>query len=263
MKMQTISSIVWIFISIHLFHSPCLFAEENKKSKISIEATQNDNEDLKKIWRRNQIENEARLLVKQERYEEAISKFREATNPSILNHDYEASTARGLIRDLLVLQGNFDQALSEFRYVINRNPNKEDWIDEKMEIEALIKARDTGSKEPIYQHIRYLKEKYKKYLPPLGYRGDFSPIVTTPIIRLYDYIGDYGGGITFVDEILKYFASGKAGDPNKKGKADYAYQAVREAFEEEKREGFKGCLGKSSCVGRATKALIQSDYFPW
>ena len=46
----------------------------------------------------------------------------------------------------------------------------------------------------------------------------------------------------------------------------YEYLKVREAFEKDKAEGFKGCVGAKpgeACMGRATKTLIQSDYFPW
>lgn len=70
---------------------------------------------------------------------------------------------------------------------------------------------------------------------------------------LYDTIGDYDAGIAFIDEILAYFRTGKAGDP-KPGWVDAEYMKVREAFEQDKAQGTKG---------RATKALIQSDYFPW
>jgi hypothetical protein len=46
----------------------------------------------------------------------------------------------------------------------------------------------------------------------------------------------------------------------------YEYLKIREAFEQDKSEGRKSCVGAKTgevCMGRATKALIQSDYFPW
>ena len=73
------------------------------------------------------------------------------------------------------------------------------------------------------------------------------------ILRLYDAIGDHDAGIKFIDENLAYFRTGKAGDP-KPGKVDAEYMKIREAFKKDKAEGTKS---------RATKALIQSDYFPW
>jgi len=44
------------------------------------------------------------------------------------------------------------------------------------------------------------------------------------------------------------------------------YLKVREAFEQDKAAGFKGCANQKPgevCMGHATKALIDSDYFPW
>lgn len=249
----------------------CIAEQSSESSAVFLGGKRQDSarflgdESTRKIWQRNRIEKEARQLVDEGRYEEAISKFREATNPSLLNYDYEASTARGLIRHLLVLTGDFDQALKELQYVTDRNPAGTGWIDEKLELEALIKSRDTNSPEPIYDHIRYLREKYKDQLPPTGYTG-YSIFLITTIIRLYDHIGNYEGGIAFIDDLIVYYSKQKHGFDPEKRRYDADLMKVREAFEQDKAEGRKSCVSAKPgevCMGRATKALIQSDYFPW
>jgi integrase len=129
---------------------------------------------------------------------------------------------------------------------------------------AMMKLQESNDSEAVVRHINLIKTKYKNLMPPFGY--DLSGIrhITT-ILRLHNTIGDHDAGIAFIDEILAYFRTGKAGDP-KPGRVDAEYMKVREAFEQDKVEGFKGCAGSPPgqvCMGRATKALIQSDYFPW
>ena len=88
------------------------------------------------------------------------------------------------------------------------------------------------------------------------------------ILRLRDTIGDYDAGIKFVDECINYFkkADIEKSGVYKPGRVDNEFVKIREAFEQDKAEGKKGCVGKKPgevCMGRATKAIIQSDYFPW
>lgn len=211
------------------------------------------------IWQRNEIENEARWLVKKGRYEEAILKFREATNPAILNHDYEASTARGLIFRLLNMHARFDEALQELQYFIKGNPNGTGWVDAKLEIDALMESRATNSSEPVLKYIQYLKEKYQKDLPPKGVRDS----VATTIMRLYDYIGDYDEGIKFVESFLIFYQKIGPGNPYQPANP---YFQVKQAFLEDKKENRKSFVGAppgTCCIGRATKAIIHSNYFPW
>ncbi len=111
------------------------------------------------------------------------------------------------------------------------NPKKEEYQDAKHELEALIKTKNTHSSQPIYDHIKYLESKHRLELPPWGY-GVHSVTITSPIIRLYDYIGDIDGGIAFVDKIINY----KGLYP--KTRAEYL--KIKEAFEEDKKQGTKG-----------------------
>lgn len=154
-------------------------------------------------------------------------------------------------------QGEYEQALEELEYLREEHRAHEPYVDWRQEFIALIEARKTRSNQPVYNHILYLKEKYKNSLPPRHYWFG-STQYTDAIIRLYDHIGDSTGGIAFVDQILAY--------KKLRPKARSEYLKVREAFAQDKKEGFKGCLDAKPgtvCMGRATQALIQSDYFPW
>lgn len=127
-----------------------------------------------------------------------------------------------------------------------------------------------------------MREKHKNEFPPLGYDSGSGVYQIATILRLYDTIGDHDAGIKFIDEILTFLRGRKkdrgeaydlydriktveqATSCMKVGPKDNPdwhgckflkeYFLVREAFEKDKAESTKG---------RATKALIQSDYFPW
>ncbi|HCM42306.1 MAG TPA: hypothetical protein DIS66_03200, partial [Candidatus Omnitrophica bacterium] len=119
--------------------------------------------------------------------------------------------------------------------------------------------------------------------PPKG----ADPWYVAILVHVYDALGDYDSGIKLIDDVFLLIASK---DPTysrpessahaevlmkeekASGKSSYShkiereYLLIREAFEQDKAEGKKGCVGKKPgevCLGRATQALIQSDYFPW
>jgi len=203
-------------------------------------ASFSDDARTKKIIRQSEIEHEAKLLEKQGRYEDAVTKYQEAMHPSLLNSERDKAGAIGGILRIHQKQGKFDLALKELGW-FSAYPNQL-YVDTKPELEALIKARDTDSMKPIYAHISHLKEKHQKFIPPKGH----EPVFTTNIIRLYDYIGDLDAGIAFVDAVIAYkkltFSTREE------------YLKIKQAFTEDKAKGSKG---------RATEALIRSDYFPW
>jgi len=206
------------------------------------------NKHIRKIFRRNEIEDEARRLFKKGFYDEAIQKYREAIQPSLLNNDHEQCYARGKILDIYRHQGKFELALEELQWFFKRNPTKEEYIEKKLLLGALLEAKNTHSSRPIADHIGFLRMQHKNELPPRMY-GPRATLYTGRIIYLYDYIGDTNGGIAFVNGVLSYFSKRKNVE---KIKAEYL--KVKQAFEEDKKQGTKG---------RATQALIQSDYFPW
>ena len=240
----------------------------------------------RKIFEQERLLREGGGLVEQGRYDEAIAKYQAAMKAELLLHDYDVDRPILLSAKVLMVQGKYEEALEQVVGVLNKRPNAQASLqrDEKLEIEALIKARDTRSPAPLYQHIQQLK---KKYFSPKGYRGDADSVFPT-LVRLYEHIGDFDQGIAFVDEIRAYGlrqhkkvlsvstsreALEQFQDLRKKRKGEwleykfaYEYLKIREAFEQDKAEGFKGCIDAKpgeACMGRATKALIQSDYFPW
>lgn len=200
-----------------------------------------DDESTKKLFKRAELYEQGLALEKQGLYEAAIEKYIEAMHPSLLEQEQDKSMALGGIIQVLHKQGKFELALKELDWFRTSNPNLLYEI-RKPELEALIKARDVGSAEPIYSHINHLKEKYQYDLPPNG----LQEVITSDVIRLYDYIGDLDEAIAFVNQVLRYKKLPK------RGKSEY--EKINRVLEEDRKRGTKG---------RATQVLIQSDYFPW
>ena len=194
-----------------------------------------------------EIEREAKFLVENFKYEEAIVRYEDALSPVLIRNEHDKAQALWGIMQIHLLQGNYQLSLEELRWFINQRPDKENYIDKKMELEALIGARDTQSYEPIYRFIEYLKRKYEKYLPPKNWNPPMDAVIST-IIQLYDYMGDSEAGIAFVENVLKHKAFKKPSDL----RDDY-YSII---------EGFKNDSGKTG-YGAPLKAIFQSDKLSW
>jgi tetratricopeptide (TPR) repeat protein len=257
------------FIAVSFFFLVSFsFAEDSRSKKpTDSQAVSFEKEDqLQRIFRQSQIIEQGDILVKQGRYENAILKYSEALNTSFVVNDDDRMSPIGRLERVCKLQGNYKQALEQLQWFINQNTNGSGWHDDKSEIESLIKTRDTHSNGPVLGHIEYLKNKYEAQLPPKKYAFGFTPIISSAIIRLYDHIGDFEDGIAFVKGVIAYLETRPVLVQSKN-----EYMKILEAFEQEKREGWKGCVDfkpnqsepDTVCMGKATKALIQSDYFPW
>jgi tetratricopeptide (TPR) repeat protein len=205
-----------------------------------------NDEDTRKIFARVQIEKEGARLVRQGLYGQAIEKYREALQPQYLNYDYDKSIALSEIIKIYQFQRKLDEAkatLDEYRTIALPN---DFYKRKKPEIDVMIQMRGTGSVQPIYSHIEYLQREYGKFLPPKSFHPGIAVTVISDTIRLYDYLGDYDAGISFIDGILAYARL------NDKMREEYL--KVKQAFLKDKAEGAKG---------RATQALIKSDILPW
>jgi hypothetical protein len=181
-----------------------------------------------------------------------------------LLHDYDVEPPIFLMSKALKFYGKYEEALDRINDVLKKHPNVQEgnWHEQKLELEALIKARNANLAQPIYEHVRYLLDKHKEILPPQNCVGPCDSIFST-IVRLYDHMGDYDAGMKFTDEFLQFYKKIGPGNPYQPGNQ---YFQVKWAFEQEKQEGWKGCVNAKAgevCMGRATKALIQSDYFSW
>lgn len=200
-----------------------------------------------KLGTRLGYEREGYRLAKQGKYEKALEKYRQANNPELFNYDHDKSSSLGAIVRLYKRMGNFEEALKN--YLLFKGPNDaEDWpgIDEERELRALIESKKIGSNNPIYDHIEYLKNKHKKYLPPPGGDSGFHLGPMSSIIHLYDYMGDAQGGIDFAQFILS---------SKKLSRFERAeLEKVKAAFEEDKRTGQKGHL---------QKVIETSQYISW
>ncbi len=244
---------------------------------------------INKVYARGRIEQQARELAEHGQFDEAIILYRQAIQPEYINQEHEKSTAVGALIDIYTIQNNYEEALKSLAWFLRHNPPAESALEQKEELEALIEFRDRGDESLTESHVGLLKERYKKWLPPVGY-NTYSPIVISKILRLYNTVGDHDAGIAFVDQCLEYIYK-QYPKMNKVHSAQEAYQYViepgektthrldwleykgvwdhlkiREAFEQDKADGFKGCAHSPPgqvCMGKATKALIQSDYFPW
>lgn len=222
-----------------------------------------DNDRTRKIIIRTDLEREADRFAKQGLYEQALLKYQQALDPSLLNYDYDKGVALGSIRDIHERQGKYELALKEQQWFIdgyNKSPFANDKsgrymntvVDKKLELEALIKARETHTNKPVYDHIAFLRKKYSGQLPPKDFNG-YGPSVTNDIIHLYDYMKDSDGAISFLNGILDYLEKhSNGGNADKMRIADY--KEAKSAFEEDKRTGQKGHL---------QKAIENSDHIGW
>jgi tetratricopeptide (TPR) repeat protein len=250
--------ILLFFLIANTLFLSCLLANGVDKQDLSFQS-------VAVIGGRVQLERKGDRLVEQGLYEDAINKYQEALTPQFIKREEDKCQPLARIRHVHRLQGKYRDALNEMDWFIHQNPKKEEYINDKLELEALCKAQNTHLEQPVFEYIKYLREKYKKLLPPIKYDGNYAPIITSKIIYLYDHIGDVEKGIAFCDEILKYMEKKSGQNLHRLGNKNQ-YFLIRQAFEQDKAEGFKGCLEAKpgeACMGRATKALIQSDYFPW
>ncbi|MBI4357419.1 MAG: hypothetical protein HY559_06040 [Gammaproteobacteria bacterium] len=211
---------------------------------------------MKWIFEQHALEEEGRRLEKAGDFAKALEKYQLASSygikiwagtklasaPNISNH----------VIGVLQKQRRYQEALNGVKQVRSYAPKSQHYIDWEKELEALVEYQKKGDPAPAYKYIEWYKQKNKEGLPPAGYW--VTPVTT--LLRLYDTIGDYDAGIAYVDECLEYFKQQdiKKYGEYRPGHVDEEYIKVREAFEQDKREGTRG---------RATKALIQSDYFPW
>ena len=254
--MRKIASFVFFGMISNFFCFEMLYAEKNENEsdrpiyvvaggRGQLSPFPQDNE-TSKILKRSEIEREGYNLAKQGLYVEAIAKYEQALDASLLNQESDKSTALWSIRDIHQRQGKLDQALKEHEWFLKANPTKDEYLDKDRELRALVKARDEKSNRPIYDHIIYLRTKYKKYIPPQS-QGDsgYHAIPINDIIHLYDWMGDTDGGIKFISEVL----SSKTLYSNERKE----YEDVKTAFEEDKRTGQNGHLQKaiqaSSIIG--------------
>ncbi len=222
------------------------------------------NRDLVLLREKNQLEKQGRDLEKLGEFDEAIMKYKEAVEFDVRIYGSDKGRPLASIAEVYQKKGNYGEALKILKRLREFHPKHEYYIDWEKELNALIESQTAQTYRPVYDYIKNYRQKHASEMPPMKYTfGSIRPIST--VLHLYSTLGDHDAGIKFIDEILAYFRTGKAGDP-KPGKTDAEYLKVREAFEQDKREGFKGCAGTKPgevCIGRATQALIQSDYFPW
>lgn len=224
---------------------------------------------IKKVFSRNAIERKADALAESGRLDEALALYQEAIKPQYINQRHEKSTAIGAMQDIYVWKGDYDKALEMINWFVDV-PGREPTLvalEKKREIEALQNYQKTGDPAMILQHIQDIHVNYKAQLPPAGY-GINSETPISVLIRLYNTIGEHNLPIKLIDDCLEYFKQQdiKKYGEHRPGDGTAAYLKVREALERDKAEGFKGCAGKKPgevCMGYATKALIESDYFPW
>ena len=244
MKKKIIFVFMTILLSFVYAYNLCA-QKENEKSDSPIYAVVGErhvtpfpsDDATQKILRRNALQNEGYYFSERGLYDQALTKFQEAIQPTLLNTEHDKSTALWAILKVHQRQGKLEIALEELNLIPKINQQKDSFVDEKLELKALIDARNTSFNKPIYEHIKYLKEKYKKYIPPQS-KGDsgFHTIPINDIIHLYNWMGDADGGIQFMNEVL----SSKTLYPEERKD----YERVKAAFEEDKRTGQKGHLQK-------------------
>lgn len=262
MKWLNLSCAIFILLSF----ATNLYSEENKtmfanpsyasgiSSKSKTGSPSNDMSTLK-IIQRSELQNEGRILAENGRYEEAIAKYKASMDPSLLNYPYDKNGGEFGIKKVYICQGKFEQALQMVDDKLaslkpepeNENifTGKDELSRERLELLALIEARDAKNNKPIYEYIDNLKtkSKYAKLFPPIGYAVGVSSWLIDDLIHLYDYMHDYDSGIAFMDEIIKYHTM----HPDKNHRSAHAkdvkeYVRVKQAWETDKKTGQHGHL---------------------
>ena len=254
-----------VIIGVLLFSSKYFSAFLNTNKQIFNQKA----DGIAKVMKRGALESEARKLAEAGELDKAIGFYQQAIQPELINEEHEKSTAIGAMEAIYKWQRKYEKALEMTRWFLRHPKPTAGALERKQEILALITYRDFGDKKLVYDYIKSLKESYQKWLPPVAY-NDYSSILISNILRLYDTIGDYDAGIKFIDECLAYFKTQdiKKYGEYRPGRADAEYLKIRKAFEAEKKAGGPTCKNKpvpagSACIGDATKALIQSSEFPW
>lgn len=223
----------------------CCYGADNKSKPVQQKVVAPFSQDrwMQKMLLQHEILNEGRILAKQGMYDDAIKKYELAMDSSVLNRKGDAVYSLWAICTIYKYQGKLDEALDLFqKNVVPLNPKKQEYINMRIELKALIRARDTKNNKPIYDYINYIKTRYGEYLPPKGYSTTYNSEIGE-LIHLYDYLHDYDAGIAFIDEIIKYHTTNK--DPNHRSATsrhvkDYA--RVKRAWELDKETGQHGHL---------------------
>lgn len=240
------------------------------------------------------LENEGRRLAEAGQFEAALEKYKEAIEPQYVRRSYQRATAMGAMISIYCVLQQYDLALEAMEwFFLNARDNVPTpfAIERKKEIQVLKNYHEDANKSRMLVFINEYLDKHKMEFPPSGYDSAKSAAV----LRLFNTVGEHDKGIALIDEVLFFLKERRKAE----GKEDYTiydriktveqatecmkvgprdnpdwhgckflrqYYLVREAFEQDKADGFTGCAGSPPgqvCMGKATKAIIQSDYFPW
>lgn len=247
-------SIVWVARNLNakenIVHSSVSFDELAQKARKQI--LQN-NENLKRTVLQATLLHEGHELAEQGLYEEAIAKYKESMKPEYLTKENDKSGGIYGLGEVHKMQGKYEEALKDLEWYMNRNPQKHPgddpgWLDEKLELDALIEYQKTGNAKLIYQHIEHLKKDSFKQVEDPKLRQNMIYVQKGPkIIRLYDTLGDYESGIRFIDEMIAY---AKRQFGHREVSEDNEYMKLRRAFEKDRAKGKHGT---------PTKLIIESD----
>lgn len=229
-----------------------------------------DHHRVNNVFSRNAIQDEARRLAVNGNYQEALLKYQEAIQPQYINREYQKATAMGAMIKIHLWLQDYDAALHKLSWFFANSATgkpTESALEKKDEINALKAYQLNNQPGMIKAYIMRFVVKHQNEMPPVKYVSGSATLIST-VLRLYNTIGDHDAGIEFIDICREYF---KQQDIQRYGEYrpghnDGEYMKVREGFERDKSEGFRGCAGKKPgevCMGHATKALIESDYFPW
>ncbi len=260
--MKRFLSAIFFFLLITTIGFSQDFSSENEKAPKSFNA-QKYQEIVQAInypgrrtkqAKRAKIYHEAHWLEKQGRFEEAIKKYQEALDPELIDIERDkVHPLMGIVR-IHQAQGEYELALQEMDWFLKLAPGKDDYQRKKKEIEVLISAKDENSPQSLYEFIQYYRKKYKESVPP-NEITTYGEILFSSFVYLYDIIGDFDAGIALCDE----FRAKATQTP----KVQNEYLKIRKAFEEDEKAGRESFINKPGQIGRATRALMRSDYFSW
>jgi tetratricopeptide (TPR) repeat protein len=234
-----------------------------------------DQYDRSKVFKQEFLIKDARKVAESGDYERAIAMCEEASGEEYINYPADKHRPLGLKMNIYKIIGDYDKAIETFDLFIALAENPPEQSPFKNEMIALRDYKNSGDPRSVYTYIEAAQNEWAAMMPPQG----FSPGAVTriaKILRLYDTIGDHDAAIAYINMVMEYSyrkhpglqmpttsqeaiermraSTGENQKYRRRYEIDTEYLKLREAFEQDRREGKRG---------RATQAIIQSDYFPW
>lgn len=213
-------------------------------------------EQYRKMFLRQTFIDKGVLLERELNLSEAIQLYEKATATNNLTTEQDKTFALIYVAHANVFLENYTAAFATWSEYMRIKPNNDLAIDQKRKVEALIEWQKTGDKQPIYDWIKWMKQKHAQWLPPKDIAFHSTGVMIN-FIELYDLVGDYDSAIDYIQPFLKRHEAVRNNDYKIN-----EHRALIQALQESKQGMPKICIEDGKvCLGRATAYIIESKSF--